>query len=500
MPQPGNQPSPWLNQLSDPLMLIDWNGAILWSNAVADLLFGDGDNLVPCENLLDYLPDSETREQLLADLQTHAEEMAEGLSADLLLRLPDGREINGEVSFYQHHDHLLVMFALEHNNQTETHRLALQAVQVSQRLSPLQQKVHELSAELLNVTYQLADEKNKLATVLANMGEGLLVVDEQARIVQINNAAGRILDVPVKQAMGRSLTEPSLGRKLAAVAQQVVEQTQRDTGNVTRLEIQEKVIELTFAPIQERDHLIGTVINLRDVTKQAEIDRMKSELISIVSHELRSPLANVTGYLDLLLSDPAFSVSEEQHSFVEVAHRNAVKLSRLVDDMLDLSRLDAGKVEMNMGDVDMDYLINFAHFSFRQEAESKQIKLTKNVTGNPHVLGDVDRLQQVLNNLISNAIKYTPAGGQVSIDCHSDGEQVTLAIRDTGFGISPEDQRKLFQRFFRVRNKNTRKITGTGLGLSIAKSVVDAHGGRLEVVSEEGVGSTFTVQLPVWRN
>lgn len=243
----------------------------------------------------------------------------------------------------------------------------------------------------------------------------------------------------------------------------------------------------------------GTVINLRDVTQRAEADRMKTELISIVSHELRAPLANLTGYIDLVLNDPKSQLSGEQLNFLQVAHRNGLKLSKLIDDMLDLSRLESGKIEMSFADTDLEFLVNFSHLSFRKEAEDKNLELTKRILGNVHVQGDGDRLGQVLDNLVSNAIKYTPAGGRVEILCESRGDEVALVVSDTGIGISPEDQEKLFQRFFRVRSSETRKIGGTGLGLSIAKTIVDAHRGRLTVESSPGKGSRFTVVLPAWN-
>ncbi|MBW7938800.1 MAG: hypothetical protein H3C63_08355, partial [Candidatus Omnitrophica bacterium] len=171
----------------------------------------------------------------------------------------------------------------------------------------------------------------------------------------------------------------------------------------------------------------------------------------------------------------------------------------LVDDMLDLSRLDAGKIEMDITAVDLEYLINFSLLSFRNEADSKKITLSKEVQGHPQAAGDNDRLQQVLNNLLSNAIKYTREGGEVVVSAVEAGETVSLSVADTGIGLKPEDLARLFQRFFRVRNEDTRKISGTGLGLSISKSIVDAHGGRLTVTSEYGKGTTFTVILPTWR-
>lgn len=494
----------WVHRLRDAVLLLEETGAIVWANPGAELLLGrSAVELRECV-LWDLLEDSDMAAQLGGDLMDSMEDEfacvvdfkgVEGLSLPMELTffrdLPRGRR---------------TLIAHPHvEDGTEAERLAIQARQLSDRLTGFQNQVHELSEELLDKTVQLAEEKNKMEAVLSSMGEGLLVVDTEGRIAQINEMACRILEIDPDEALGKILEQSPIATKLPSIATLV--QTRmaasgaREPGS-SRLEFQEKVIEFSLATIEAReaDELGGgAVLNIRDVTRQAEVDRMKTELISIVSHELRSPLANITGYLDLVLTDTAASLPGEQRNFIEVAQKNSVKLSNLVDDMLDLSRLESGKIEMDLGEVDAEYLVNSTHLSFKNEAEAKQIAFEKNIEGNSKIHGDSDRLQQVLNNLVGNAIKYTSEGGKVRIDCKELGKDVAISIGDSGIGIREEDQQKLFQRFFRVRSSETRKIRGTGLGLSIAKTIVDAHRGRLTVHSEHGKGSVFTVTLPASR-
>jgi signal transduction histidine kinase len=493
----------WVRHIRDAAFGIDRTGRLTWVNPGTELLFGRPAAELVGAPLSEILFEEELADRVFQDLSSSSEaEFACLVDA----KTGEGDPLPLEILFFRNPDGWFDTAVAHHEataeNQTE--QMAVQALQLSNRLSAVQGQVSEMSQELLAKTLELAEASLKMEAVLGSMGEGLLVVDRDGRVTQINQAACRILDVNEEETLGRCLDDSPIGSKRSSLATLISNsQAGMSAGAMgpSRLELHEKVVELTLAPILERDgeEEAGTVVNLRDVTRQAEVDRMKTELISIVSHELRAPLANLTGYVDLVLSDPRSTLSEEQANFLRVAHRNGQKLSRLIDDMLDLSRLESGKAEMNFTDTDLEYLVNFSMLSFRKEAEDRGIELRKNIVGNVHVQGDVDRLGQVLDNLVSNAIKYSPDGGTVEISAEGKGEEVVLSVSDTGIGISPEDQSRLFQRFFRVRSAETRKISGSGLGLSIAKTIVDAHGGRLLVESQPGKGSRFAVILPAWR-
>ncbi|MCB9783576.1 MAG: PAS domain S-box protein [Candidatus Omnitrophica bacterium] len=495
----------WSQSVREAVLLVDRGGRILDANTGAGRILGCDPEELARMNLRDLIHLPEVANELFVDL---AQITSGDFTGVLDVRNFAKQDFPCEFNFHSHpgHDGWLLIARPTIENEDQAERLVLRALQLTSQMSSVEAKVHELSAELLDKTLQLAEEKNKTLAVLTSMGEGLVVVGPEGEIVQTNQAACRVLDLDSESILGTSLKDQPAGTKIAAVGQVIdnlrssVLENGEESSGPTRIEVQEKVFELSIAPIHEGQSLSesegGVVVNLRDVTKQAEIERMKNELISIVSHELRSPLANITGYIDLVLSDPEVPLTEEQRNLLQVAHKNSQKLSKLIDDMLDLSKLDAGKAEMNFDQVDLESLINFAHLSFRHEAEMKGVEFEKRIQGQPKVIGDIDRLQQVLNNLVSNAIKYTPEGGKVSLECEANGSSVEIAVVDSGIGITPENQAKLFQRFFRVRSSETRKIRGTGLGLSIAKSIVDAHGGRLTVSSEHGKGSRFVVNLP----
>ncbi|MCA9449947.1 MAG: PAS domain-containing protein, partial [Candidatus Omnitrophica bacterium] len=437
-------PPTWVRRVRDAMFGIDSKGTMTWVNPGAELLLGRSAAELVGAPLASVFYEEELATRIFEDLsQSTEEEFACLVDA----RTVEGDELPLEILFFRngegHYDTAVAHHEATEENQTE--RMAVQALQLSNRLSSVQGQVSELSQELLDKTLQLAEANQKMEAVLGSMGEGLLVVDRDGQVTQINQAACRILDVNDQETLGRSLEDSPIGSKRSSLATLINNsQAGMSAGALgpSRLELHEKVIEMTLAPILEKEgeEESGTVINLRDVTRQAEVDRMKTELISIVSHELRAPLANLTGYVELVLSDPQSTLSEEQSNFLRVAHRNGQKLSRLIDDMLDLSRLESGKIEMNFTDTDLEYLVNFSLLSFRKEAEDRNVVLNKRIDGSVHVQGDVDRLGQVLDNLVSNAIKYSPEGGTVEISAEGKGEEVVLSVSDTGIGISPEDQ------------------------------------------------------------
>lgn len=232
-----------------------------------------------------------------------------------------------------------------------------------------------------------------------------------------------------------------------------------------------------------------------DVTRQRAAERLKDEFVSQVSHELRTPLTSVVGYVELLLDDDV-SDEAQRRRYLEVVNRNARRLLRLVGDLLLTSQADAGRLGITMEPADLGALAGGATDAARQRAEQKGVQLELDVAAPTPVHVDSGRLDQVLDNLIGNAIKFTPTGGSVRVAVRPVGDRAELEVSDTGIGIPMEEQRHLFERFFRSSTATRRSIPGVGLGLSIVKAIVDAHGGDLTVQSEQEKGTTMRVSLP----
>jgi signal transduction histidine kinase len=224
---------------------------------------------------------------------------------------------------------------------------------------------------------------------------------------------------------------------------------------------------------------------------------MKDEFISLISHELRTPLTSINGYVALLLEGEAGPLAEEQREFLTIVRKNADRLMGLVNELLDLSRIEAGKVELNRARLDLGPLIRDVASSLRLQIEAKGQQLELDLADDlPSVWADPDRVTQILTNLVSNAHKYTPAGGSIFVRARGQDGRVRVEVRDTGIGLAPDEQAQLFTRFFRARNKATREVGGTGLGLAITRSLIELHGGEISVTSAPGQGSTFCCTLP----
>jgi signal transduction histidine kinase len=229
-----------------------------------------------------------------------------------------------------------------------------------------------------------------------------------------------------------------------------------------------------------------------------ELDRLKDEFVALVSHELRTPLTSINGYLELVLDD-AEGLSDQQRQFLGVVDRNSRRLLRLVGDLLFVAQIDAGRLSLELGEVDLGALASESLEGARPAAEAKGVEISLDARPLPSIRGDRARIGQLLDNLVSNAVKFTPASGRVTVALRQNGSDgdALLAVSDTGLGIPQDEQRHLFERFFRSSTVQQRAIDGTGLGLAIAKAIVDAHGGTIECSSEEGRGTTFRVQLPL---
>jgi PAS domain S-box-containing protein len=255
----------------------------------------------------------------------------------------------------------------------------------------------------------------------------------------------------------------------------------------------------------ERRHSRGFIIDItarreaeleleRQNLQLRELDRLKDEFVALVSHELRTPLTSIRGYLELISEDS--NLTDEQHTFIETIDRNAQRLQRVVGDLLFVAQVEAGKLTLEQGAVDLNSVVEEAVHAAQPSADAKSIALTIDLDALPTIQGDRARLAQVLDNFVSNAIKFTPSGGRVNVTtCALPGE-IEIIVSDTGMGIPANELPFLFQRFFRAERAASRAIPGTGLGLAIAKAIVAGHGGRIRVASAEGTGTTFRVILP----
>jgi CheY-like chemotaxis protein/nitrogen-specific signal transduction histidine kinase len=244
----------------------------------------------------------------------------------------------------------------------------------------------------------------------------------------------------------------------------------------------------------------GMVWIVRDVTELARVDEMKNEFVSVVSHELRTPLTAIKGFTDLILEGDVGEITAEQREFLEIVQTNSDRLVALINDMLDISRIESGRIALALDELSLAEAVDRATTAFRPMLAERSMHMqTELAPGAETVIADDARLQQILANLISNACKYTPAGGWITLRATPVGDQVAVSISDTGVGIPPEALPRIFSKFYRVDHAMSRDAGGTGLGLAITKSLVELHGGRVSIASRPEVGTTVRFTLPAPR-
>lgn len=360
----------------------------------------------------------------------------------------------------------------------------------------------------------LAAVNQRTESLLNATNDGIALIDRAGIFVLVNRRFAEILGSRPEALLHRTLPDahPHLLERLAQ-PDRLVSRMAALTADDLRdpIGVAEEIIELHApehrfmqvytAPVLG-DHgasVIGRIIALRDVTRERELDKMKTDFISVVSHELRTPLTSIKGYTDLLLSGAAGDTSELQREFLGIIQGSTTRLSNLINDILDISRIESGRIDIKHEPIDYRKIVADAMRLMHAHADEKQIVMDASLPETmPLVSGDADKVTQVVTNLISNALKYTPHGGWIKVLLEVTGDaSVTTCIADSGIGIGPEDQKRLFQKFFRADNTSTREAGGTGLGLVIAKSIVELLGGAIWVESEVGRGSKFFFTLPL---
>ncbi len=344
------------------------------------------------------------------------------------------------------------------------------------------------NAQLFTATIH---ERRKLETVLRHVKEGVLVLDESGEVVLINDLARLVMDIPGDtQIIGRTFIDLCRNAEVEKGIQQAL------GGKEYRTEITApdgRVFSLQAIPIPG----VGAAVTFHDVTHFKELDRIKSEFVSAVSHDLRSPLTAILGYVELL--ERAGPLTPMQQHFVARVRTSVQNITALINDLLDLGRIEAG-FEVEKEVLSIATVVRYAVDGLLPQAEAKHQHLVARVAeALPPVLGNAVRLRQMLDNIIGNAIKYTPEGGLIEVEVESRGNQVILRVRDNGPGIPPSEQPYIFNKFFRGSNVASEQ-PGTGLGLAIVKSIVESHHGRVWVKSEVGKGTEFTVVLPGMEN
>lgn len=381
--------------------------------------------------------------------------------------------------------------------------------------------LNTMASRLQDRLEEVEEERAKGAAILDSMVEGVLAVDEENRIMFINASACRLFNAPSIGAERRPFLEVIRNKEML----DLLNRTRKD-GTFAKQELEiytpvHRVVQVLAAPLKARGRTSGAILVMHDITELRRLEMVRTEFVANVSHELRTPLTSIRGYLETLL-EGGLEDREHARPFLEVIHKHSERMGRLLDDLLDLSNLELGRVTLDRRPTTLAEVVRSVMTIYEPQAAKQEIELRVELPDDlPRVLADRDRLAQILINLLDNSLKFTPKGGTVHVAARrvssskfqvpsstpgasnlepgtaSTSDVVEIAVRDTGIGIPSQDLPRITERFYRVDRTRSRELGGTGLGLAIVKHLVEAHGGNLTIESQLNQGTTVHFTLPI---
>jgi two-component system phosphate regulon sensor histidine kinase PhoR len=363
-------------------------------------------------------------------------------------------------------------------------------------LSELAGTLNETAVHLDSTIRSLTHERNQSAAILRSMAEGVAVIGSDQRLVFCNESFSRILSIPSPPPEGRPVVEVIRQSDMLESINKALGGDESVRTEFVSGTLRTRSFSVTAAPVRSDGFISGAVIVLHDISEIRRLERARRDFVANVSHEFKTPLTAIQGFAETLLAG-AVDDTKNRARFLNIIRENSMRLGRLTDDLMKLAQIEAGKTQLEMRPVKITSIIDPCVETARLRARSKQISIEADCAGDlPDVNGDSGSLQEVLQNLLDNAVRYTLNGGRIAVKAAADEHQVVISVADNGIGIPKVDQERIFERFYRVDTARSRELGGTGLGLAIAKHLVEAHGGWIEVESELGQGSTFSVCLP----
>ncbi|MDI3534115.1 MAG: two-component system, OmpR family, sensor histidine kinase ResE [Thermosediminibacterales bacterium] len=364
----------------------------------------------------------------------------------------------------------------------------------------LAQSFNTLTETLSKTITALSTEKSKIEKIVENMAEGVIAIDKNGGLILANAQAEEHLGLKEINYNGMSVENVLKPQKLAEVLNKVL--IEKESSSTEIVLDNEKLIFLVHAsPIQSgEEDLQGAVAVLQDITAIRKLEQMRRDFVANVSHELRTPLTSIQGFIEAMI-DGLIDEKESQEKYLNMIHEETLRLNRLVTDLLDLALLESGKVQWEMKPISLPEITKRVIDKMKALADNRNIKIINNINDNLSLAyGNEDRIEQVLINLISNAINFTPEKGTVTVFSEEMEQYIKISVQDTGIGIPKEDIENIWQRFHKVDKSRTRKTGGTGLGLAIVKNIIEVHGGEVSAESSPGKGSIFSFTLPKMQN
>jgi len=364
-------------------------------------------------------------------------------------------------------------------------------------LEALASSLNTTAGRLDHTIRTLTEERNLSSAILGSMVEGVAVVNASERLLFANKGFAEILDLDVPPQSGSALVEVVRQTELLEAVREVLNGQPRVEAEIVTGTLRQHFFAVTVAAVSAAE-TSGAVIVLHDITDLRKLERVRRDFVANVTHEFKTPLTAIQGFAETLLGG-AIDDPQNRLRFLEIILEHSRRLARLTDDLLKLSKMDADRLELEIRRLSVSQFVESCIETTQRPAAEKDLRISVNLPPDvPDIAADRRRLAEVLQNLLDNALQYTPAGGQIMVSASADDSEVTFTVSDTGIGIPQSDQPRIFERFYRVDVARSREVGGTGLGLAIAKHLVEVHGGRLWVESEVGQGSQFHFTVPLF--
>ena len=367
-------------------------------------------------------------------------------------------------------------------------------VKISSRddIGKLSQTLDQMAAELQSNISDIEEEKNKLETIQTFMSDGVMAFDAAGELIHINRAAAKMLEVPEKEKLQFDEYFHSIGIQIS-IAELVFKS---ETVLRRYYEKDGRHIEMLFARMSKGEKTTGVITMLHDVTQQQKLDAARREFVANVSHELRTPITTIKSYTETVKETEDLP-REVQKRFLGIVEKEADRMTRLIHDLLTLSSLDNDKLNQKAQPFDLAVLITEVVDKLGFDKKKGQTLTYTQISELPKFMGNLDRMEQVLTNVISNAVKYTPEDGEINVFSGYLYDYIYVKVQDTGIGIAKKALPYVFDRFYRTDRARSRNEGGTGLGLAIAKEIVEEHGGSISITSQQGKGSEVLIQFPI---
>jgi len=363
-------------------------------------------------------------------------------------------------------------------------------------LGRLAQSIDKAVSALAGQISRLKKEALQAQAILAGMSEGVIAVGADSRILLVNPAAREIFDIRKQDAEGRLFLEAVRNNDLSEIISVVLKEGQPLSRELTLVLPVQKVFKINASAIFEDDSVSGCVLVIHDITRTRRLEKVRSDFVANVSHELKTPLTSIKGFVETLLAG-ALEEKESSREFLKIIQEQANRLDALINDLLDLASLEERGMALKKEEVNLKELVDKVLIAFETGLKRKEVEALNELPENLTAAADKNKIEQVFANLIDNAIKFNRQKGSIRIYTKfAVDNKVKVTVKDSGLGIPAQDLPRVFERFYRVDKARSRAMGGTGLGLSIVKHIIESHGGSIEVESNEGLGSEFSFTLP----